>query len=310
MKEKEELKKEELKKEELKKEIDVTTSVNDNEESSDDKERKKLFICSIATFYVLLCISGLLSVKIITEVCYFYMLLCIIGMVIAAFIYYKKLFYSVITVIILAVIGWYIYYSIQASSQATIAKPIIYLYPERTEEVNIMLDNPGSLTCTYPKYDENTGWNVTAEPSGDLTYQDGRKLYALYWEGKSKNTKSIHDDGFVVKGEDTTEFLEEKLALLGLNEREAEEFIVYWLPQMKTNKYNYIRFETMEEIENNMPLNITPKPDTTIRVMMDWCEIESEKEADKLKENIKEQKLNTPERTGFTAVEWGGSNIK
>ena len=47
---------------------------------------------------------------------------------------------------------------------------------------------------------------------------------------------------------DVIKFLEEKLGILGLTEREAEEFIVYWLPLMEKNKYNYIRFETLEEI--------------------------------------------------------------
>ena len=48
-----------------------------------------------------------------------------------------------------------------------------------------------------------------------------------------------------------------------------------------------------------MPLNITPTPDTVIRVMMDW------KVIDKLVE-IPEQQLTTPERNGFTVVErWG-----
>jgi len=189
------------------------------------------------------------------------------------------------------------------------SKPIIYLYPEEKESVNIWLGNPEQLTHTYPKYDERAGWNVTAEPNGNLLYGD-KNLYALYWEGKSRFDNKIQDDGFIVKGEKTIEFLEEKLSILGLNEREAEEFIVYWLPQMEDNKYNYIRFETSNEIEENMPLNISPKPDTTIRIMMDWCEINSESEANRLSHNIKEQELTTPERAGFVAVEWGGSRIK
>ena len=91
--------------------------------------------------------------------------------------------------------------------------------------------------------------------------------------------------------------MEEKLAILWLNEREAEEFIVYWLPQMEDNAYNLIRFETKAEQDENMPLNITPKPDTVIRVMMDWKSIDESVE-------IPEQQLTTPERKGFTVVEW------
>jgi hypothetical protein len=58
---------------------------------------------------------------------------------------------------------------------------------------------------------------------------------------------------------------------------------------MEDNEYNLIRFETIEEQNKNMPLNITPTPDTIIRVMMYW------KPIDELIE-IPEQHLTTPER--------------
>ena len=133
----------------------------------------------------------------------------------------------------------------------------------------------------------------------------GRKLYALYWEGKNTNSKfdGLMNEGFCVKGEDSAIFLEEKLKILGLNEREAEEFIVYWLPKLEKNKYNYIRFETMEEINENMPIDIVPKPDTVIRVMMEFKGLEDEID-------VKEQKLETPARNGFVAVEWGGTELQ
>ena len=123
-----------------------------------------------------------------------------------------------------------------------------------------------------------------------------RKLYALYREWKTYGEDNF-TEWFVVKWEDTISFLEEKLSLLWLNEREAEEFIVYWLPQMENNEYNVIRFETKEEQDKNMPLNITPGPDTLIRVMMDRKAIEEPID-------ILEQKLVTPERNWFTVVEW------
>ncbi|MGN1329948.1 MAG: hypothetical protein ACI4VN_01245, partial [Clostridia bacterium] len=37
-------------------------------------------------------------------------------------------------------------------------KPIIYLYPEEETQVTIKLGKPESLTCTYPKYEEESGW--------------------------------------------------------------------------------------------------------------------------------------------------------
>ena len=180
-------------------------------------------------------------------------------------------------------------------------KPVIYLYPTQTLDVTVKLGRPELITSSYPQY--TTDWQVTAEPSGKLTDKTtGRELYSLYWEGKNHQTK-VHADGFVVKGTDTASFLEEKLATLGLTEREAEEFIIYWLPILEQNNYNYIRLETAAEINSYMPLEITQRPDTTIRVIMNYKPLNTPIK-------VTAQQLTTPTRTGFTVVEWGGAEIK
>lgn len=179
-------------------------------------------------------------------------------------------------------------------------KPIIYLYPTSKTEVNVKLGYKDKISVSYPKY--NDGWNVVANPDGTLYDKyTNRNYYALYWEGNNFESK-LTDEGFVVKGEDSYKFLEEKLKILGLNEREANEFIIYWLPKLEKNNYNYIRFETNDYIDSYMPLIVNPKPDTVIRVYMIYKPLDS---AIKLKE----QKLNTPKREGFIVVEWGGSKI-
>ena len=192
------------------------------------------------------------------------------------------------------------YWSVENKTIYKLDKPIIYLYPTEETQVNVVLWTPQNLSHTYPKYNSKRWRNVIAQPNGDLEDMDTwRKLYALYREWKSDNETNF-DEWFVVKWEDIIPFLEEKLAILWLNEREAEEFIVYRLPQMENNKYNLIRFETKAEQDENMPLNITPIPDTVIRVMMDWKSIDEPIE-------IPEQKLVTSERNWFTVVEWWGS---
>lgn len=179
-------------------------------------------------------------------------------------------------------------------------KPIIYLYPEETTNISIKFGKEDLITCSYPKYED--GWNVIANPDGTLIDTNtNRKLYALYWEGKG-TVKDNFNEGFVVKGEDSINFLEEKLNLLGLNERESEEFIVYWLPILEKNKYNYIRFATTEEMNEYMPLEFSTNPDTLIRVLMEFKGVDEYIE-------IPEQQINTPERKGFTVVEWGGTEI-
>lgn len=180
-------------------------------------------------------------------------------------------------------------------------KPVIYLYPTTNTKVNVKLGKEENLTVTYPKY--INGWNVYANVDGNLTDENGRNYYALYWEGNTYNIDNSIREGFVVKGEDSATFLEEKLEKLGLNERESNEFIMYWLPKLQNNKYNYIRFASFDEIEESMPLEVTPTPDNIIRVLMLYKELDEKIE-------VKEQVINTPNRDGFTVVEWGGSIIK
>ena len=191
---------------------------------------------------------------------------------------------------------------IEIPSMPSMDKPIIYLYPTEETQVNVQLGNKEQITCSYPKY--TIGWNVIAQPNGDLKDIDTNKnLYSLYYESDNVVKFKVEKDGFIVKGEDSAEFLEEKLKILGLTDREAEEFIIYWLPKLEANKYNYIRFATREEIDANMPLTITPEPDTTIRVLMEYKGLENPIE-------VEEQNLEKIERKGFIAVEWGGTEIK
>ena len=177
-------------------------------------------------------------------------------------------------------------------------KPVIYLYPEQETEVSVQLQLDGKLTCTYPAY--NTGWTVTAAPDGTLTDAKGQIYNYLYWEGET-NAQWDLSQGFCVKGEDTAAFLEDVLAKLGLNRKEANEFIVYWLPLMEQNPYNIISFQT-DIYTDAAQLQITPTPDTLIRVFMAW------RAADAFTE-LEEQELTAPERTGFTVVEWGGTQL-
>ncbi len=179
------------------------------------------------------------------------------------------------------------------------AKPVIYLYPEDVTPVSVKLDYKGVLTCTYPKYTD--GWNITAHPDGTLTDENGKEYNYLYWEGIT-DTEYDFSEGFCIRGEDTAEFLESALEKLGLTRREANEFIVYWLHLMQENEYNVISFQE-DAYTDIAGLDISPAPDTLIRVFMAW-------QASDVYVDIPEQKLTSPVREGFTAVEWGGTQLK
>jgi hypothetical protein len=185
--------------------------------------------------------------------------------------------------------------------QFEIEKPVIYLYPTQKQTIEVQLNYNGALTHTYPKYPTH-GWQVIAEPNGTLWDKNGMEYYALFWEGKP-HKQIIPKDGFVIAGKETAAFLEEKLAYLGLNRKEANEFIMYWLPRMEENNYNFIHFSG-KQYEEQAALIINPKPETIIRVMMLTQALE-------YKINIPLQDLNSlkNKRKGYTVVEWGGSLI-
>ena len=178
-------------------------------------------------------------------------------------------------------------------------KPVIYLYPETSTEVSVKLTVDGKLTCTYPAYDK--GWdNFTAYPDGTLVFPDGKEYYCLYWEALQDNEYDF-TKGFCVKGTDTAAFLEWALSEQGLTPREANEFIIYWLPRMEQNPYNVISFQT-ESYTEGAVLEIAPNPDSLLRVFMAWYPSDEAVE-------IEAQAFTSFERVGFTVVEWGGSEL-
>ena len=70
---------------------------------------------------------------------------------------------------------------------------------------------------------------------------------------------------------------------------------------MQENAYNLISFQT-DVYGDNVALNVSPAPDTCIRVFMAYKPLTAPVD-------LPAQTFETPERTGFTVVEWGGSEV-
>ena len=204
----------------------------------------------------------------------------------------RYIIYCILSVLLaLFVINMYL----EPYMHGSIDKPVLYLYPEEDINVKVSFKNPELLTTTYPKY--NNGWNVFVDKSGNIN--DGEKnYYALYWEEKPTKKESFNE-GFYVEKDNAIEFLEEKLSIIGLNDRERNEFIMYWLPILEKNKKSLVYFELTDEKQKANELIIEPKPDSLLRLTMHVKKVNRKTE-------IKEQTLNTFKRIGFTAVEWGG----
>ena len=177
------------------------------------------------------------------------------------------------------------------------AKPVIYLYPKQETDVSVFVKPSGGFTFTDPEY--KNGWRVKATPSGEIyNYEDKKNYPYLFWEGPELNYKKP-EQGYVVAKEDVKKFLEEKLSQFGLIKKEYDEFIEFWIPKMQDKKYYFISFMDRKEIDDGAPLSIDPKPDTVIRILMDYWGLDEHI-------NVKEQQITTPERRGFVVVEWGG----
>jgi hypothetical protein len=181
--------------------------------------------------------------------------------------------------------------------QVECGKPVIYLYPTQTEKVKVTIKPTGGFTYTEPVY--LNGWNVTATPSGQLTNADGNTYPYLFWEGRSGDIYQMPDRGFVVAQKDLHSFLNDKLSKLGLNAQETKDFEEYWEPYMQDKPYYFVTFMGNQFMDGIAPLTVTPKPDTVIRILMDFKGLNKPI-------TVQGYDIKTPQRNGFTVVEWGG----
>jgi ubiquitin len=192
-------------------------------------------------------------------------------------------------------------YNIQKEStiHMVLKKPVIYVYPEKPMEVSVSINiTKGKFSVVYPKFNEgNNSWKIKANPNGDIEINN-RKYPYLFYECDSYFNQETNE-GFIVDENNAEAFLEEKLKFLGLNDKEKTDFITFWLPVLLKNKLSLCSFQSKEFFEH-IPMNVSPKPDTLIRIFLTIKKIDAPIE-------VKEQKLERHERKGFTVVEWGGS---
>lgn len=174
-------------------------------------------------------------------------------------------------------------------------KPVIYLYPQTPTNVNLVVG--ANIRISEPPYDN--GWTVRANPDGSLITSDGAHYGSLFWEGLGHGVYPEIKSGFIVAQDEVEQTLRAHLARLGLNEKESAEFLEFWLPRMPNTPYIRLSWFGTREMNALAPLTITPKPDTVIRIFLDFEGLEQSLA-------IEPQRLTSVPRKGFTVVEWGG----
>lgn len=205
-------------------------------------------------------------------------------------------------------------------------KPVVYLYPTKPTQVSVQFTAPMQFTTVIPNY--MNGWNVLAQPNGQLTdlqpqytncdaidtNHPGSEYAAeackkhvypyLYWAGNvaSHNYPNV-TQGWIVSHDSVGAFLEKKLTTMGLNSQEQKDFLEYWVPELQSKNAAYYRisFLQTQELNQLFPMAVTPRPDTTFRIFLDYAPL-----SEKPTQEPQPQQLNTLIRRGFTLVEWGG----
>ena len=183
---------------------------------------------------------------------------------------------------------------------AIAAKPVIYLYPPRERRVTVRLGYRSQLTSTAPVIDSAThGWTVTAKPSGEIIDAGGRRWPYLFWEGLGLPRFDL-STGAVVRSSDADTFLRRALAERGLTAAESAAFREYWVPRLSASPWVLIHFEGAT-YERYAPLDVTPKPDVSLRVFMVAKPLSGPVAV------APQHLARPPARRGFTLVEWGGA---
>lgn len=194
---------------------------------------------------------------------------------------------------------WRVYKKEKYKTLAECAKPVIYLYPEKEQDVHVRVEPNGGFTETIPEYPED-GWAVRATPDSKIhNYDDGESYPYLFWEGVGYDYEQPKQ-GFVFAKDDVNEGVRKLLSMQGLNEKESDDFMEFWLPRLTEKAYVFVTFVSQEHFDELAPLTVEPKPDTVIRVFMDYTLLDEPISVEPLK-------LGAPERNGFTVVEWGGA---
>ncbi len=187
-----------------------------------------------------------------------------------------------------------VYVNSKYSPQLECGKPVIYLYPTTNTAVKVRVG--ADVTKSEPEYGK--GWDVIASPNGKLQIANGVYPY-LFWEGIGHGIYPIIKTGTVVSGNQAAATITSQLSSMGLNNKEIADFNEFWQPKLPNTPFVRISWLTTKEMNELAPLSISPKPDSVLRVFLDFQGLNT-------KEPIAPQILPKLTRKGFTVVEWGG----
>jgi hypothetical protein len=174
----------------------------------------------------------------------------------------------------------------------------LYLYSQEPVKVTVKVGRP-VFNANLPYQD---GWSVFALPNGTMITSAGL-LDKITYDYAAPVT--IPSEGYVVPRTQLTDLLTTYATTLGLNPRESSDFISHWEKTVPTTyPYIFVSHYQGKEAQEILPLDIEPKPDTLLQVVMIFKPLST------LYTLPSKPILPFPPRAGFTAVEWSGVVIE
>jgi hypothetical protein len=181
-------------------------------------------------------------------------------------------------------------------------KPAVYLYPQTKQLINVQVFPKGELIHTDPPYQPGKGWTVNANPTGALFTMNDQPITNnyLYYESKLFDSEiQKPQKGWVIRPNELENLLNRILPQLGLNQKEQQDFMDYWLTKLPDSPYYFVGLIEKPQRDYLETLKVTPAPETSIRFSLFFEMLDSPKV-------VEEPTINTPERKGYTLVDWGG----
>jgi len=180
---------------------------------------------------------------------------------------------------------------IKAAPFIRVFKPNIYLYPQETTKIKVLVKPNGKITTSIPPY--RNGWNVTAFPDGTIEDTAGY----LFYEADVFLHHS--EKGWCVPLSGMNPFLKKTLKEYGFNDIEIKDFLDYWTKKLPESSFYAIYPVTGISLEEICPLKIEPSPDKILRLWFIFTPLSEEK-------HIDAPEIQSFARTGFVVTEWGG----